>query len=162
MRIREILTGSLSRGLGVEDREWVVSVQMRLQESYGHGSNQSRQALPQCWQMPIYDTNQPVNLHNVILLMQNKHTDKDKSNVKMYKSKLLLQVEDFTGARNRQRHIFWLVFVCFFNTLLPPPPFPCLQSKTLKLHRCYFYSLTWLKVSHSEQLFKMLVLGNHF
>lgn len=52
---------------------------MRLQESYGHGSNQSRQALPQCWQMPIYDTNQHGNLHNVILLMQNKHTDKDTS-----------------------------------------------------------------------------------
>lgn len=132
---------------------------MRLQESYGHGSNQSRQALPQCWQMPIYDTNQHGNLHSVILLMQNKHTDKDTSQMsKCTRARWkILQVPEIG------KDIFWLVFVCLFVFLnTPSPPFPCLQSKTLKLHRCYFYSLTWLKISHSEQLFKMLVLGNHF
>lgn len=83
---------------------------MRLQESYGHGSNQSRQALPQCWQMPIYDTNQHGNLHSVILLMQNKHTDKDTSQMsKCTRARWkILQVLEIG------KDIFWLVFVCLF------------------------------------------------
>lgn len=102
---------------------------MRLQESYGHGSNQSRQALPQCWQMPIYDTNQHGNLHSVILLMQNKHTDKDTSQMsKCTRARWkILQVPEIG------KDIFFglCLFVClFFKHSLPP--FPLFAVKNFK------------------------------
>lgn len=101
---------------------------MRLQESYGHGSNQSRQALPQCWQMPIYDTNQHGNLHSVILLMQNKHTDKDTSQMsKCTRARWkILQVPEIG------KDIFFglCLFVCFLNT--PSPPLPLFAVKNFK------------------------------
>lgn len=106
---------------------------MRLQESYGHGSNQNRQALPQCWQMPIYDTNQHGNLHSVILLMQNKHTDKDTSQMSKctrasYSCRWkILQVPEIG------KDIFFglCLFVWFFfNTFFSP--FPLFAVKNFK------------------------------
>lgn len=46
------LTGSLPGGFGVEDRQRVVGVQVRLKERHRHGPHQGRQALPQCRKMP--------------------------------------------------------------------------------------------------------------
>lgn len=46
------LTGSLSGGFGVEDRQWVVGVQVGLEEGHRHGPHQCGQTLPQCWKMP--------------------------------------------------------------------------------------------------------------
>lgn len=58
--IRPMLTGSLSRVFGVEDREWVVGVKVRLKEGHRHGPHQGRQALPQCWKMSV---SQHANYH---------------------------------------------------------------------------------------------------
>lgn len=48
---RNSLTGSLSRGFGVEHRQRVVGVQVGLQERHRHGTHQGRQTLPQRWKM---------------------------------------------------------------------------------------------------------------
>lgn len=61
-----ILTGSLSWGLGVEDGQRVVGVQVRFQEGHGHGTHQGGKTLPKRWQMSAkvtYNYYNPFNIH---------------------------------------------------------------------------------------------------
>lgn len=59
------LTGSLSWGLGVEDGQRVVGVEVGFQEGHGHGTHQGGKALPKCWEMSAKGTQTHFDAFNI-------------------------------------------------------------------------------------------------